>query len=210
MAIFSCLPVDWLITEGAFNWGAGGGLKAVVYGSLFQTFRYWGMHKEKKNYPAFFNTLILTIWRPTIGYHKLYSCTFLSRTVKCRVMYTLYRLYGLEDPIEKTTLSITQPKSIFLGSCSHHALRVGCKAWFEIGNRILDQTWNRVGKITYSPLSLIWTFKGNRKKVRVIGSSNYRGQNHIENDLKGNENWFKLAGGSSFREFELPELIFWR
>ena len=21
---------------------------AVVYGSLFQTFRYWGMHKEKK------------------------------------------------------------------------------------------------------------------------------------------------------------------
>ena len=58
----------------------------------------------------------------------------------------------------------------------------------------------------HSPL--IRTFKGNRKKVRVIGSSNYRGQNHIENDPKGNENWFKLAGGSSYREFELPELIF--
>ena len=154
------------------------------------------MHKEKKNYPAFFNALFLTIWRPTTGYHKLYSCTFLSRTVKCRVIYTLYRLYALEDPIEKTTLSITQPKSIFLGSCSnHHALRVGCKAWFEIGNRILDQTWNRVGKITYSPLTLIRTLKGNRKKVRVIGSSNYRGQNHVENDLKRNENYMVRVSG---------------
>ena len=85
------LPVDWLITEGAYKLGDGGGLKAVVYGSLFQTFRYWGMHKEKKNYPAFFNALFLTILRPTTGYHKLYSCMFLSRTVKCRVMYTLYR-----------------------------------------------------------------------------------------------------------------------
>ena len=26
----------------------GGGLKAVVYGNLFQTFRHWGMHKEEK------------------------------------------------------------------------------------------------------------------------------------------------------------------
>ena len=125
--------------------------------------------KRKKNYPAFFNALFLTILRPTTGYHKLYSCTFLSRTVKCRVMYTLYRLYALEDPIEKATLSITQPESIFLGSCSHHALRVGCKAWFEIGNRILDQTWNRVGKITYSPLPLIRIFKGNRKKFELSG-----------------------------------------
>ena len=25
-----------------------GGLKVVVYGNLFQTFRHWGMHKEKK------------------------------------------------------------------------------------------------------------------------------------------------------------------
>ena len=32
-----------------------GGLKAVVYGNLFQTFRHWGMHKEKKTRknPAF-------------------------------------------------------------------------------------------------------------------------------------------------------------
>ena len=52
----------------AYNWGAyklagGGGLKAVVYGSLCQTFRYWGRCKEnksKKN-PAFFNALLLTI-----------------------------------------------------------------------------------------------------------------------------------------------------
>ena len=26
----------------------------------------------------------------------------------------------------------------------------------------------------------------------------------MENDLKGNENWFELAGGSSYRGFELP------
>ena len=35
----------------AYNWGAyklGGGLKAVVYGSLCQTFRYWGRCKENK------------------------------------------------------------------------------------------------------------------------------------------------------------------
>ena len=29
-------------------------------------------------------------------------------------------------------------------------------------------------------------------------------QNYIENDLMGNENCFKLAGGSSYRRFELP------
>ena len=69
-----------------------------------------------------------------------YSYTFLSGSVKCRVIYTLYRLYALEDPIKKYTLSITQPKSIFLGSCSRHVLRVECKAWFEIGDRILDKS----------------------------------------------------------------------
>jgi len=26
----------------------------------------------------------------------------------------------------------------------------------------------------------------------------------MENDLKGNENWFELAGGSSYRGFEFP------
>ena len=26
----------------------------------------------------------------------------------------------------------------------------------------------------------------------------------MENDLKGNENWIELAGGSSYRGFELP------
>jgi len=43
-------------------WG-GGGLKAVVYGNLFQTFRHWGMHKEKKTSknPAFFIALLFTI-----------------------------------------------------------------------------------------------------------------------------------------------------
>ena len=28
----------------------------------------------------------------------------------------------------------------------------------------------------------------------------------MKNDLKGNENWFKLAGGSSYRGFELPRV----
>ena len=74
------------------------------------------------------------------GYHKLYSCTFLFGTVKSRVTYTLYRQYALEDSLKKYTLSITQPKSIFLGSCSRHVLKLECKAWFEIGDRILDQT----------------------------------------------------------------------
>ena len=79
---------------------------------------------------------------PRTGYHKLYSCTFLSGTVKCRAIYTLYRLYALEDPLKKYTLSITQHKSIFLGSCSprRHVLKMECKAWFEIVDRILDQT----------------------------------------------------------------------
>jgi len=76
---------------------------------------------------------------PRTGYYKLYSCTFLSRTVKRGVIYTLYRLYAVEDPLKKYTLSITQRKSIFLGSCAHHVLRVECKALFEIGDRILDQ-----------------------------------------------------------------------
>ena len=40
-------------------------------------------------------------------------------------------------------------------------------------------------------------FQGKLKKVRVIGSSSYRGLNYIENDLKGKENWFELARGSS-------------
>ena len=46
--------------------------------------------------------------------------------------------------------------------------------------------------------------QGKQKKVRFIGSSSYRGQNYIENDLKGNVNCFELAGGSSYRGFELP------
>ena len=77
---------------------------------------------------------------PRTGYHKLFSCTFLPGTLKCRVIYALYRLYALEDPLKKYTLSITQPKSIILSSCARHALKVECEAWFEIGDRILDQT----------------------------------------------------------------------
>ena len=41
-------------------------------------------------------------------------------------------------------------------------------------------------------------------KVRVIGSSSYRGKNYIEYNLKGNENCFELGGGSCYRGFELP------
>ena len=28
----------------------------------------------------------------------------------------------------------------------------------------------------------------------------------MDNDLKGNENWFELEGGSSYRGFELPRV----
>ena len=45
---------------------------------------------------------------------------------------------------------------------------------------------------------------GKQKKVWVIGSSSYWGYNYVENVLKGNENCFELAGGSSYRGFELP------
>ena len=49
-------------------------------------------------------------------------------------------------------------------------------------------------------------FEPSREKVQVIGSLSYRGQNYIENYLKGNENCFELAEGSSYRGFELPEV----
>ena len=101
-----------------------------------------------------FSCLLLTIWMPRAGYHKLFSCTFVSGTIKCRVIYALYRLYALDDPLKKYTLSITQPKSIFLSSFARHVLKVECKAWFEIGDRSLDQTWNRIAKITHSLVKL--------------------------------------------------------
>ena len=36
--------------------------------------------------------------------------------------------------------------------------------------------------------------------------SSYREQNYVENEPKGNENCFDLAGGSNYRGFELPEV----
>ena len=58
---FFCLIVNGPITAGFIS--GGGGLKAVVYGNLFQTFRHWGMHKEKKTRKnsAFFIALLFTI-----------------------------------------------------------------------------------------------------------------------------------------------------
>ena len=47
---------------------------------------------------------------------------------------------------------------------------------------------------------------GKQKKVQVIGSSSYRGSNYTENDPKRNVNCFELAGGLSYRGFELPGL----
>ena len=40
----------WAYNRGAYKLGRGegGGLKAVVYGSLCQTFGYWGRCKENK------------------------------------------------------------------------------------------------------------------------------------------------------------------
>ena len=49
---------------------------------------------------------------PRTGYHKLYSCAFLSETVKCSDICTVYTLYALRDPpVKKYTLSNTQPKA---------------------------------------------------------------------------------------------------
>ena len=53
--------------------------------------------------------------------------------------------------------------------------------------------------------------QGKLKKLRVIGSSSYRGYNCIENDLKGNETWFELARvrviGSRLYFILLPSLL---
>ena len=45
----------WAYNWEAYKLGGGGALKAVVYGSLCQTFRYWGRCKENKTKkkPAF-------------------------------------------------------------------------------------------------------------------------------------------------------------
>ena len=52
----------------------------------------------------------------------------------------------------------------------------------------------------YSWLPITRTFRGNIKRFE----SSTQGWNHIENDLKGNENYFKLVGGSSLWGFKLP------
>ena len=58
----------------------------------------------------------------------------------------------------------------------------------------------------YSRLLIIRTFKGNRKQFELSGVQVIEGKiiYIVENDMKGNENWFELAGGSSYRGFELP------
>ena len=43
-------------------------------------------------------------------------------------------------------------------------------------------------------------FKGSKH------GSSYRGWSHIENDLRGNENWFELAGVRVIMGFELPRV----
>ena len=59
----------------------------------------------------------------------------------------------------------------------------------------------------YRRLRIIRTFKGNRKKFELSGDRLSRVKVYrcyIENALKGNENCVQLAGGSSYRGFELP------
>ena len=43
-------------------------------------------------------------------------------------------------------------------------------------------------------------FKGSKH------GSSYRGSNILENDLRGNENWFEFSGSSSYWGFELPRV----
>ena len=106
------------------------------------------MHKEKKKKEFTLHFLML-YFSLSEGLEQVITCYIAVLSyLGCRVTSTSQRLDALEDPLNKYTLSITQPKSIFLGSCSRHVLRVECKAWFEIGDRILDQTLNSIGKIT--------------------------------------------------------------
>ena len=54
--------------------------------------------------------------------------------------------------------------------------------------------------MAYSRLPLIRTFEESRKKFELSRVKLYRKLS----EAKGNENCFKLAGGSSYRVFELP------
>ena len=91
---------------------------------------------------------------PRTSYHKLYSGTFLSGTVKCRGRYTVNRLYALEDPLKKYTFSNTQPENIFLVTAlimfsewiATPGLKLGKEFWIrpEIGygkSHSLVKTW---------------------------------------------------------------------
>ena len=66
-----------------------GGLKEVLYGNLFQTFRHWGMHKEKKTLH-----FLLFYFSPSECLEQFIISSiahpFLSGTVKCRLIHTLY------------------------------------------------------------------------------------------------------------------------
>ena len=59
--------------------------------------------------------------------------------------------------------------------------------------------YTNTGLYLYSRLPIIRTFKGNRKKFELAGVPVIEG-NYMERDLKGNENYFELTGGSSYRE----------
>ena len=102
----------------------GGGLKAVVYGNLFQTFRHWGMHKEEKKQEKTLHFLLLyfspceCLEQFIISYIAVLS--YLEQWNVDWYTHCTDRLYGLRDP----PLSNTQPESIFLGNVSHHVLRV--------------------------------------------------------------------------------------
>ena len=61
---FFCLLVNGPTTVGLICGRGRGGLKAVVYGNLFETFRHWGIHKEEKKTrknAAFFIALLFTM-----------------------------------------------------------------------------------------------------------------------------------------------------
>ena len=159
----------------------GGGLKAVVYGSLSQPFRHWGMHKKKKKektlrfLPLYFSP---SEWLEQFIISYVAVLSYLEQWNVDWYIHCILTVWFKRSPL-RSTLWVTQPESIFLGSFSHQVLRVECKTWFEIGDRILDQARNRIVKITlvvqnlalqetYCRANLNWFFGGGAPPSAVV------------------------------------------
>ena len=107
--------------KGLYNWNRKSDLKQTKFciywfltELLNEILEAEGRAYNQDGHFFLFSCLLLTIWMPRTGYHKLFSCTFLSGTTKCRVIYALYRLYALEDPLKKYTFEYHTTQKHFL------------------------------------------------------------------------------------------------